>query len=197
MEEQEKSLEEKLTAEERELFERWKKKIGQVFIPQSDQEAMDDELVIYFYGLGKEASWTWIKRWATINEDYNALWFDEEYAKKSRWGGIIAPPLYLISVNDGLQWPETFSDEVYGPGMVTRKDKYPSYSHTFQAESEWEFYEPVRPGDTINAEAKLADIYWKQGKEYRMCFVVGETIFTNQKGQSVGRNRSSAVYLFK
>ena len=197
MTEEKKSAEEMMTSEERELFERWKKKTGQVFVPQSDQEAMDDELIIYFWGLGKEANWASIKRWAIVNEDYNALWFDEEYAKKSRWGGIIAPPLYLICVNDGLQWPEKFADEVYGPGMVPRKDKYPNYSHTFQAESEWEFYEPVRPGDTINAEAKLADIYWKQGNEYRMLFVEGDTTFTNQKGQLIGRNRSSAVYLFK
>jgi acyl dehydratase len=190
-------IEVKLTPEEKDLSERWKAKIGQVFVPQTEQEAMADDLIIYFFGLGAEATWTWIKRWATVNEDYNALWFDEEYAKNSRWGGITAPPLYLISVNDGLQWPESFTDEVCGPGMIARTDKFPYYSHTFQAESEWEFFEPVRPGDTISAEAKLADIYWKQGKEYRMCFVVGETTLKNQKGQLVGRNKSSPVYLFR
>jgi acyl dehydratase len=187
----------KLTPQEKDLFERWKAKIGKIFVPLTEQEAMADELVIYFFGLGAEATWTWIKRWATVNEDYNALWFDEEYARNSRWGGLTAPPLYLISVNDGLQWPETFTDELCGPYMVVRKDKFPYYSHTFQAESEWEFFEPVRPGDTISAEAKLADIYWKQGGKYRMCFLVGETTMTNQKKQLVGRNKSSVVYLFK
>jgi acyl dehydratase len=187
----------KLTPEERDCFERWKAKIGQIFVPQTDQEAMADDLIIYFWGLGAEATWPWIKRWATVNEDYNALWFDEEYAKNSRWGGIIAPPLYLISVNDGLQWPESCTDEFVGPAMTPRADKFPYYSHTFQAESEWEFFEPVRPGDTISSEAKLADVYWKQGREYRMFFIVGETTLRNQKGQLVGRNKSSPVYLFK
>ena len=187
----------KLTPEEQDLLERWKAKIGQVFVPQTEQEAMADDLIIYFWGLGAEATWTSIKRWATVNEDYNALWFDEEYAKNSRWGGITAPPLYLISVNDGLQWPESCTDEFVGPGMTARTDKFTHYSHTFQAESEWEFFEPVRPGDTISSEAKLADVYWKQGREYRMFFVVGETILKNQKGQLVGRNKSSPVYLFR
>jgi acyl dehydratase len=187
----------KLTPEEKDLFERWKAKIGNVFVPLTDQEVMADDLVIYFFGLGADATWTWIKRWAIVNEDYNALWFEEEYAKNSRWGGITAPPLYLISVNDGLQYPETFTDELYSPEMVVRRDKFPYYSHTFQAESEWEFFEPVRPGDTISAEAKLANIYWKQGRKYRMCFVIGETTMTNQKGQLVGRNKSGVVYLFK
>ena len=187
----------KLTPEERDLLERWQAKIGQVFVPQTEQEAMADDLIIYFWGLGAEATWTFIKRWSTINEDYNALWFDEEYAKNSRWGGITAPPLYLISVNDGLQWPESCTDEFVGPGMTARTDKFTHYSHTFQAESEWEFFEPVRPGDTIGSETKLFDAYWKQGREYRMFFVVGETTLRNQKGQLVGRNTSSPVFLFR
>jgi acyl dehydratase len=197
MEKHQRDSEVKLTPEEKDLFERWKANIGHVFVPLTDQEVMADDLVIYFYGLGADATWTWIKRWAIVNEDYNALWFDEEYAKNSRWGGITAPPLYLISVNDGLQYPETFTDEICGPGMVVRSERFPYYSHTFQAESEWEFFEPVRPGDTISAEAKLADIYWKQGREFRMCFVIGESTMTNQKGQLVGRNKSGVVYLFK
>jgi acyl dehydratase len=197
MEQREKDSKVKLTTEERELSERWTAKIGHIFVPQTDQEAMADDLIIYFWGLGADASWTWIKRWATVNEDYNALWFDEEYAKGSRWGGITAPPLYLISVNDGMQWPESFTDEIADPGMMWRKDKFPYFSHTFQAESEWEFFEPVRPGDTISAEAKLADVYWKQGREYRMLFIVGETTLRNQKGQLVGWNKSGPVYLFR
>ena len=187
----------KLTPEEKDLLERWKAKIGQVFVPQTEQEAMADDLIIYFWGLGAEATWTFIKRWATVNEDYNALWFDEEYAKNSKWGGITAPPLYLISVNDGLQWPESCTDEFLGPAMTPRPGRFPYYSHTFQAESEWEFFEPVRPGDTITSEAKLADVYWKQGREYRMFFVVGETTLKNQKGQLVGSNKSGPVYLFR
>ena len=187
----------KLTPEEKDLLERWKAKIGQVFVPQTEQEAMADDLIIYFWGLGAEATWTSITRWATVNEDYNALWFDEEYAKNSRWGGITAPPLYLISVNDGLQWPESCTDEFVGPAMTPRPGKFPYYSHTFQAESEWEFFEPVRPGDTISSEARLFDVYWTQGREYRMFFVVGETTLRNQKGQLVGRNKSGPVYLFR
>ncbi|MFC1532007.1 MaoC family dehydratase N-terminal domain-containing protein [Thermodesulfobacteriota bacterium] len=191
-----KDLEKIMTPEERELYEKWKSKIGQVYVPRSEQETMADDLVIYFWRLGREASGTWIKRWAAINEDFNPLWFDEEYAKKSRWKGIIAPPLYLISVHDGLEWNHEFAHELYKPGMIPDNDKYPNYSHTFQTETEWEFFEPVRPGDTIDPETRISDLYWKQGSEHRMLFVVCETEFTNQKGQSVGRSRVSAAYLF-
>jgi acyl dehydratase len=202
MVEKEMSLEERMTPEEREFFEKYRRKIGQVHIPPNDQEAMANERCIYFWGLGKEATWTWIKRWATINEDFNALWFDEEYAKKSRWGGIVAPPLYLISVQDGLAAPmEPWWDLHLPGGLTPNREKYPNYVATPQGESEWEFFEPVRPGDTINAEHKLADLAWhkaKEGKEYsRILYIVGETTFTNQKGQLVGRNRSTGLVLFK
>ena len=87
---------------------------------------MDDDMVIYFYGLGKEACWRWIKQWAIVNQDYNALWFDEEYAKKSKWGGITAPPLYLICVHDGLEWAAIeFTHELWGADMTPSSDKYP------------------------------------------------------------------------
>ena len=44
--------------------------------------------------------------------DDNPLWLDEEYAKKSRWGDIIAPPTFLYAVDGttiapklpGVQW---------------------------------------------------------------------------------------------
>ena len=55
----------------------------------------------------------------------------------------------------------------------------------------------VRPGDTISSETKLFDVYWKQGREYRMFFVVGETAMWNQQEQPVGRNKSSSVFLFR
>ena len=56
-----------------------------------EQEAMADDLSFIFSDLGQEATWTWIKRWATVNEDYNALWFDEEYAKNSGGEGSQRP----------------------------------------------------------------------------------------------------------
>ena len=207
MAQEEKTLEERMTPVERELFEKYKRKIGQIHIAPNDQEAIANEVCIYFWGLGKEATWTWIKRWATVNEDFNALWFDEEYARASRWGGIIAPPLYLISVHDGLAAGMELWCDIHLPGgMRPNRDKYPNLVGTPQGESEWEFFEPVRPGDTIDAEHKLVDLYWKEAKsgkkwgewEYsRILFVVGETTYTNQKGQLVGRNRSTGLVLFK
>ena len=36
-----------------------------------------------------------IRRFLEATTDENPLWQDEQYAKNTRWGGIIAPPVLL------------------------------------------------------------------------------------------------------
>lgn len=199
-------IEELMAPEEREFFERYKAMIGKPYTPPNLQEAMENRNCIYFFNLGREATRSYIERWAATNEDYNALYFDEEYAKQSRWGGIVAPPLYLICVQDGLAaGMELFYEISVDGGLGFNTEKFPNLVSAPQGYSEWEFYEPVRPGDVIDAEHTLADLYWKAAKPKkdrvlpfnRILFVVGKTTFTNQKGQIVAKNVSSGTMLWK
>jgi acyl dehydratase len=186
-------VEEKMTPKEKAVFEEWKGKVGQEFIPPPVEEAYSRyEESPVFFRWGEEADWSAIKKWAIINEDYNALWFDEEYAKKSRWGGMIAPPLYLLSCSNGGEW--SFELHMY---LLKHRSQLPNFIGVFVAGVEWEFFEPVRPGDRINSKNKLADLYWKQGKEHRLLFLVGESTLTNQKGQLLATVKQSDVYTFK
>jgi acyl dehydratase len=185
------------TEEERRIFEDLKSRIGKKFVPNSIHETLDrgDPSrcdVIYFFRWGEEADWSAIKKFAIAVEDFNALWFDEEYAKQSRWGGLIAPPLYLITAHDGLE--AGFELFVW---CYENLDKIPNFVETFEAETEWEFFEPVRPGDRIESDHCLADVYWKQGKTYRLLFLHGKTVLRNQKGQVVAHNRSGVFHAFK
>lgn len=185
------------TPEEKKVFEELRNRIGKEFVPHPTEEILgrgdpSRTDVIYFWRWGAEADWSFIKKWCIANEDFNALWFDEKYAKQSRWGGLIAPPLYLISVHDGLEAPFEFFVYCYD-----HPDELPNFERSFEADTEWEFFEPVRPGDRIDAKHMLADVYWKQGKNGRLLFLFGETTLRNQKGQLVARNRSGSVHLFK
>lgn len=186
------------TAEEKAYVEKWKKMIGVPAPHKNIQEIMSDERSLYFFGQGRDATLSFIQKFAGVNEDYNALYFDEEYAKKSRWNGIIAPPLYPISVTDGLEvCLESVYDLLDEKGALAPKNKFPTFFHCYQADAEWEFFEPVRPGDTIDSETKLIDMYWKQGKKYRLLFFVDETIYTNQHGKKIARFLSTDVRLFR
>ncbi len=153
------TLEERMTPEERELFERFKQQIGKEFLIKRV------EYMSYLSGYDENVHWPGIKRWAIVNEDFSGLWFDEEYAKKSRWGGIIAPPLYLLAIDDGMAPSSWLVFEVYDrtTGVINTK-KYPNFVGGLQANSEWEFFEPVRPGDKIKTKGKCTDILLEAGE---------------------------------
>lgn len=78
-------VEEKMTTEEREVFQSIRSSIGQeVMLPSIKEQLLRD--LIFFYGWNEDegASRSAVSKWAIANEDFNALWFDDEYAKK--WG---------------------------------------------------------------------------------------------------------------
>jgi acyl dehydratase len=194
-----------MSPEEKELFEKYKVLIGKPYTPPNEQEAMNNK-VIYFWNQGREVTNSYVRRWCATNEDYNALYFDEEYAKKSRWGGLIAPPLYLISVQDGLAASmEMYYDMVNFGGLSYNTEKFPRLIAAPQGYTSWEFFEAIRPGDVIDSENMISDIYWKRakpGKERvlnfnRILFIVTTTTFMNQNGKLVARSESAGTAIWK
>ena len=140
-------------------FERW---IG-VELPQPEQYNYDvtrDTIRHYAYGIN----------------DYSALYLEPEFAAATRFGGIIAPPGYLYSHGGNPTWARTFGNI---PG-ITQNDN---------AGETWEFFIPVRPGDTIVANVKAHSVEKRQGRRAGPLVIVrSERIFKNQRGEVVSRN---------
>ncbi len=116
-----------------------------------------------------------IRRWAEAIEDPNPLYHDEEYARKSRYGGIIAPPGFL----GNYAYPVKGSGPP--PYLITASEC--PFSKNLAGGNEYEFFEPVRAGDVVTATSKLVDLYERQGRPGigRMLFQVIETTFRNQE----------------
>jgi acyl dehydratase len=81
-----------------------------------------------------------IELFAEMTGDRNPLHFDEELAKRSRFGGIIVQG----GVTTGLL-NAVVAEDLPGPGSV-----FLNLSLDFQA--------PVRPGDEITAEVEVLDV---------------------------------------
>lgn len=69
------------------------------------QSLITDEIQAW---IGREATpWTIdvttldVKRFAVASDDPNPLYYDEDAAKQSRYGGLIAPPLCLHRASHG------------------------------------------------------------------------------------------------
>jgi len=73
----------------------------------------------------------------------NPLHRDPEYARHTRWGGIVAPAMMAGIINEPLLG-DPLSDE-----LKARTKSMFRGIHVFVSGGTWEFYNPVRPGDTL------------------------------------------------
>ena len=58
---------------------------------------------------------------------------------------------------------------------------------------EYDFFKPVRAGNTITALSKIKDITVREGKSGKMAFFTIETAFTNQNDDLVCKSRSITI----
>jgi len=119
-----------------------------------------------------------IRRVADALGDPNPLWRDEEYAKRTSHGGIIAFPIaFHPSTRAGS--PRVRYESPASGGVV--------------ASDEWEFFESVRPGDKITVTTRVVDFYETAGRQAKMLFTVTETTYKNQHGRMAMLQRRTGI----
>lgn len=118
-----------------------------------------------------------IIKFAQAIGDDNPIYTDEEAARQSRYGGLVAPPTFFRSLRSGEM----------------KVDVKSPYSANLDGGSEWEYYEPVRPGDRIAVSTKISDMYERQGRLGNMLIVQRETKYVNQFGTTVAIQRTTGI----
>jgi acyl dehydratase len=117
-----------------------------------------------------EASADAIRHFAYGTDDGNPLWLDADYAAKSRYGKIAAPPAFLVSVLYPI---------LHGASMEA-----PLSSLIGGLEFEW--FLPVLVGDRLRAKSVQKDMYEKKSSSgRRLIFVISECTYWNQRGEVV------------
>lgn len=144
-----------------------------------------------------------IRRFADAIDDPNPLYWDEEYARSSRYGTIIAPPGFFgwpatrrAKTQWFFGWPTRWKAEG-GPDLVEElKNILTASGHirNMVGELDYEFFQPVRAGDILAATRTITDVYERQGKTGTLVFVVLDTTYTNQHGDLVARERHIGVF---
>lgn len=124
-----------------------------------------------------------IQRFADAVGDANPLFADEEYARNSRYGTIIALPGFF-------GWPAKPTKEALTSsalkGALLAALSGAGYSRLLDGGMEYEFFGPIRAGDTLAASSRIRDIMERGGQ----AFVFTETTYTNQNGDMVAKARS-------
>ena len=119
-----------------------------------------------------------IVRFAESTGETNPVYLDEEKAKETEYGGLIAPPTFCNVFVNGISRPDIkleFGDLGLFAGQSI------------------ECLTPVRPDDTLEATTKLKEVYAKTGRSGKMVFAVWETSFTNQNDETVALVQESFV----
>lgn len=119
-----------------------------------------------------------IKRFAQAIGDDNPLYTDEEFAKQTPYGGLIAPPSFPIALAAGDKGIELNLDE----------------KRMLHGEQEFIYTRPIRPGDVLHCQMKVADLYEKEGKSGKMQFLVLDTEMKDKEGNMVVVSRTNIVY---
>jgi len=126
-----------------------------------------------------------IFHWCKAMDDRNPLYINEDYARNSRYGGIIAPPPAAQAFRE-TPWPEP-EVKAAKPGYqdsVMEKLHKAGYTQTVATTNGWEFFHPLRIGDRIRIKRRLASISpEKKTRTGVGFFVTNEQIYVNQKNE--------------
>jgi acyl dehydratase len=122
-----------------------------------------------------------IKNFADAVGDANPLWINEAYAKKSRFGGITAPPTFLYNINHGS-----------GPALGPPGLPMPMNLSVLYAGAELEFFRPVFLYDEFTVKGKSTGITRKLSKSLGlMLFCTGEVSYYNRKQELISALRTT------
>ena len=125
-----------------------------------------------------------IQRYAVAVGDMNPLYFDEERARESAYGGIIAPPNFLTAV---IHWGSGPAESELGPDGLPPQDELRlplrGVTRAMGAGQEIECRLPVRPGDRFTRVSKIVDMVEQTGRSGRFVLVTTEQRYMNQRGE--------------
>ena len=130
-----------------------------------------------------------IKRFAQAIGEANPVHFDEEYAKSTKYGAIVAPPLFCQM----FTYEDVPQDRLPSDGSPVEIDIPVPAKRTFGGGSSYEIFQWVKAGDKIIAKSTLKDVFIKNGRSGRLYFIVVCTEFSNQKNELVAKETATYI----
>jgi acyl dehydratase len=125
-----------------------------------------------------------IQRYAQAIGDPNPLFNDPDFASKTKYGRLLAPPGFT-------GWPVKagrLSERLLGSLA-----KAGAPSRLLDGGIEFEFIEPIGAGDVLTATTKIVNMTERETKLGKTMFTTLETTFVNKKGKVTLKSRSTFI----
>lgn len=135
-----------------------------------------------------------IRHWAYAMADMNPVYLDPEFAEKSRFGGIVSPPVMLQTWTMPSPILEGIGERGGAPIEIKSNPTAfldeAGYTSTVATNSEFEIERYPRLGDVISATT----VYESASEEKKTAlgtgfFLTWLTTYTDQNGEVLGRQR--------
>ncbi len=119
-----------------------------------------------------------IEEYATAVGDLNPLYLNEEVAKQSEFGKIIAPPTFAA-----IYMRKSAAKALFDPEIAL------NLSMLVHGEQEFEFFDVVKDDDIITTEGEVANIYEKKNLDFIEFLMTSK----NQEGKVVCKGKFTFV----
>ncbi len=107
-----------------------------------------------------EVTWDGTRHFGFGCGDDNPLWCDPDYAKATRWGGLIAPPLFFWTMGEADQPPLSAEQK-----ELLKGDPLAGLG-AYQAVMEYEWWRPLTTGDRLRVRRVLLGVTVKEKSEF-------------------------------
>jgi acyl dehydratase len=154
-------------------------------IPSKAKAMIGKETVRHYHVTERD-----IRRFAQAIDDPNPLYVDDEYAKNTKYGSVIAPPLFCQI----FAYDDSPASQLREDGLPKELEVPLPTKRALGGGSSFEIGEPVKAGDDIKIVKKITDIYKKKGRSGDLYFVIVDNLWTNQSGQMVAHEIATYIH---
>lgn len=130
-----------------------------------------------------------IRRFAQAIGATDPVHFDEDYARSTRYGRVVAPPLFCQT----LVFEDVPPDRLPADGSPIEVCLPIPARRTVGGGSTFTVHRPVRAGETIVVTSQLKDVYAKEGRSGLLFMVVIETRFDDADGKPVASETATYI----
>ena len=123
-----------------------------------------------------------IRRWVMAMDYPNPVHWDEEFARASKFGGLVAPQSMAVALDYGHGCQPACVGKIPGSHLI------------FGGEEWWHYGYRIRPGDKLFQERRFHDYKVADTKfAGPTVFQRGDTFHRNQDGTVVAKSRSTTI----
>lgn len=125
-----------------------------------------------------------IQRYAQAIGDPNPLYNDPDFASKTEYGRLLAPPGFTGWPVKAMRLSDRLLESLLKAGAPSR---------LLDGGIEFEFIEPIGAGDVLTSTTKINSINERETRLGKTMFTTLETTFVNQKGDVALQSRSTFI----